>query len=76
MRLALAFLISLTTAAPLRAGDWAYRPFERPPFTYTADFAVRFWFGRTNTAKNLYDISGSYLVSRLTYGDLTIFAAT
>jgi hypothetical protein len=75
IRIGSAFLMSLATAAPLRAGEWAYRPFERPPFTYTADFALRFWFGRTNTAKNLYDISGAYLVSRLTYGDLAIFAA-
>jgi hypothetical protein len=40
-----------------------------------AALRIRFWFGRTNTAKNLYDVSRSYLVSRLTYGDLAIFAA-
>src|SRR5215813_8948669 len=74
-RLALAFAASVLTAASVHAGDWVYRPFDRPAPTYTADFALRFWYGRGTTAKNLYDPSGTQLVSRLTYGDLSIFAA-
>jgi hypothetical protein len=75
MRLALAFVATLLTVAPLRAADWAYRAFEQPTPTYTADFGMRFWYGKTTTAKNLYDDSGALLISRLTYGDLSIFAA-
>ncbi len=73
-RLALAFAASLLVA-PASAADWAYRPFDKPTPTYTADFGLRFWYGKTTTAKNLYDTTGSQLVSRLTYGDLSIFAA-
>jgi outer membrane protease len=73
-RLALAFAASVLAAAPLHAADWAYRPFDVPAPTYTADFGLRFWYGKSNTAKNLYDTSGAVLVSRLTYGDLSIFA--
>jgi Autotransporter beta-domain len=74
-RLALALAATLLTVAPLRAADWAYRPFDRPTPTYTADFGMRFWYGKTTTAKNLYDTTGTELLSRLTYGDLSIFAA-
>jgi hypothetical protein len=75
MRLALAFVATLLTVAPPRAADWTYRSFEQPTPTYTADFGMRFWYGKTTTAKNLYDDSGALLISRLTYGDLSIFAA-
>ena len=75
MHLALVFAATLLTVAPLRAADWAYRAFEQPTPTYTADFGMRFWYGKTTTAKNLYDTTGAELVSRLTYGDLSIFAA-
>jgi outer membrane protease len=74
LRLALAFAVSLATAAPVRA-EWLYRPFDAPTPTYTGEFGLRFWYGRTTTGKNLYDTSGSLLISRLTYGDLSIFAA-
>jgi Autotransporter beta-domain len=74
-RLALALAATLLTVAPLRAADWTYRPLDRPTPTYTADFGMRFWYGKTTTAKNLYDSTGAELVSRLTYGDLSIFAA-
>jgi outer membrane protease len=75
-RLALAFAASVLSALPVRAGDWAYRPFDQQPApTYTADFGLRFWYGRGTTAKNLYDSTGTQLVSRLTYSDLSIFAA-
>lgn len=73
--LALAVAASLATAAPVRAADWAYRPFDRPTPTYTGEVGLRFWYGQTTTSKNLYDNTGSLLVSRLTYGDLSIFAA-
>jgi hypothetical protein len=75
VRLVVAFAASVATAAPVRAGDWAFRPFDLPAPTYTADFGLRFWYGRSTTAKNLFDPSGSMMVSRLTYGDLSIFAA-
>jgi hypothetical protein len=71
---AIVFATSLLTAAPVRA-DWAFRPFDPVTPTYTGDFGLRFWFGRTTTGKNLYDNTGSTLVSRLTYGDLALYAA-
>jgi len=74
-RLAIALASSVATAAPVHAADWSYRPFEQEIPTYTADFGLRFWYGRATTAKNLYDDTGALLVSRLTYGDLSIFAA-
>ena len=74
VRLALAFAASVLTSAPVHAGDWAFRPFDLPAPSYSADFGLRFWYGRSTTAKNLYDTTGSVLVSRLTYGDLSIFA--
>ena len=46
LRLALALATSLLTAAPARAADWAYNPFDRPAPTYTADVGLRFWYGR------------------------------
>jgi outer membrane protease len=74
VRLVLALAASVLTAAPVSAADWTYRPFDQPAPTYTADFGLRFWYGRSETSKNLYDTSGAFLVSRLTYGDLSIFA--
>jgi outer membrane protease len=75
MRLGAAVAASLLTAAPAHAGDWAYQPFDAPPATYTGDLGLRFWYGSSKTAKNLYDNIGSMLVSRLTYGNLSIYAA-
>jgi hypothetical protein len=74
-RLALAFAASIAGAATVQAGDWAFRPVDWAQATYTAEFGFRFWFGSSKTGKNLFDTSGSFLVSRLTYGDLSIFAA-
>jgi hypothetical protein len=74
-RLTLALAVSLAIVAPLRAADWTFRPYLEPTPTYTADFGMRFWYGKTTTAKNLYDSTGAELVSRLTYGDLSIYAA-
>jgi hypothetical protein len=75
LRLALAFAASVSTAAPVRAADWVPRYVDPPAPTYTADFGLRFWYGRTDTAKNLYDSTGSLLISRLTYGNLSLYAA-
>ena len=75
MRLGAALSAGLLSAAPAHAGDWAYQPFDAPPATYTGDFGLRFWYGSSKTAKNLYDNTGSMLVSRLTYANLSIYAA-
>jgi hypothetical protein len=75
VRLALAFAAGVATVAPVSAADWAYPAPDQPALSYVADFGLRFWYGRSNTSKSLYDPSGSFLVSRLTYGDLSIFAA-
>ena len=66
-----AFALSLSTAAPVRAADWAYN--VAVPASYTGDLGIRFWFGRAQTKKDLFDTSGSVLVSRLDYYDMTIF---
>src|SRR6516164_5659369 len=71
-----AVLVAMPLAsAPAHAGEWAYAPFDVPPATYTGDAGVRFWYGHSSTAKNLYDNTGSLLVSRLTYDGLSIYAA-
>jgi len=75
VRLATCLGLGIVSALPAVATDWAYSPFDIPTHTYTADFALRFWYGSSTTQKNLYDASGSLLVSRLTYGDLSIYAA-
>jgi hypothetical protein len=75
VRLATCLGLGIVSAVPAVAIDWAYSPFDIPTHTYTADFALRFWYGSSTTQKNLYDASGSLLVSRLTYGDLSIYAA-
>ena len=73
-RLALALAASLSSAVPARAGEWTFHGWE-PPAAYTGDVGLRFWYGKGNTGKNLYDPSGSFLVSRLTYNNLSIFSA-
>ena len=71
-----AVLVAMPLAsAPAHAGEWAYAPFDVPPATYTGDAGVRFWYGHSSTAKNLYDNTGSLMVSRLTYDGLSIYAA-
>jgi len=70
-RLAFAFAMSVSTAAPVRAADWGYKLFE-PPATYTTDFGLRFWYGQGNTKKNLFDDTGAVLVSRLNYSDMSV----
>jgi hypothetical protein len=67
--------VSLLTAARAYATDWVYKPFDQPPATYTGDFGLRFWYGSSMTAKSLFTNNGALLVSRLTYNNLSIFAA-
>jgi hypothetical protein len=69
-RALVAFAMSLSTAAPV-AADWS-RSFA-PPTSYVGEFGMRFWFGHAQTKKELYDSSGSMLVSRLDYYDTSIF---
>jgi hypothetical protein len=57
---------------PQTATDWSYKGFDGPS-TYVGEFGLRFWYGRGSTGKSLYDNTGA-LVSRLTYGDLSVFA--
>jgi outer membrane protease len=61
-------------AAPASAGDWAFHGLEAPA-TFTGEAGLRFWSGKAKTGKNLYDIGGAALVSRLTYDNLSIFSA-
>jgi hypothetical protein len=64
----------LAGVEPAPAGDWSFHGFD-PPAAYTGEVGLRFWYGQGSTAKNLYDPSGAFLVSRLTYGSLSIFSA-
>ena len=57
-------------AAAAHAGEWTFHGFD-PPATYTGEAGLRFWYGRGNTGKNLYDTTGA-LVSRLSYNNLEI----
>ena len=71
-RFAVLFGLIIASAVPgMAGGDRIYDPFEPATHSYTADFGLRFWYGRSSTGKNLYDNAGSLLVSRLTYGDLS-----
>jgi len=75
VRVALALAACLPVAAPASAGDfWVFQPYEGPAPIYTADFGLRFWYGKASTQANLFDTSGSTLVSRLNYGDLSLYA--
>ena len=71
VRAATAFALSLSTAAPVAATDWARS--VAVPASYVGDLGVRFWFGRAQTKKDLFDTSGSVLISRLDYHDMNIF---
>jgi hypothetical protein len=70
-RLVAAFALSLASAAPVRADEWTYKPFA-PLAWYTADFGLRSWFGTGSTNKNLFDTTGSALVSRLNYSKFSL----
>lgn len=71
-RAAAAFALSLSTAAPTGAFEWA-RNIVTTPSTYAGDFGTRLWFGHARTSKDLFDTTGNVLVSRLNYGDLDVF---
>jgi hypothetical protein len=73
-RLAAAVAAFLSGAAPASAGDWTFHALEAPS-SYTGEVGLRFWYGKAKTGKNLYDPSGSFLVSRLTYDNLSMFSA-
>jgi hypothetical protein len=64
----------LAGADVARAGNLTFHGFD-PPAAYTGEVGVRFWYGRTTTGKNLYDGTGAFLVSRLTYDNTSIFSA-
>ncbi len=72
--LAATVVASLSGALPAGARDWTFHALE-PPSNYTGEVGLRFWYGKAKTGKNLYDPSGSSLVSRLTYDNLSIFSA-
>ena len=54
-------------SSPSLANPFLITP-EPPAFTST--FAMRYWYGLGSTGKDLYDASGSLLISRLTYDDM------
>jgi hypothetical protein len=73
-RLALLLAASLCGAGAARAGDWTFHGWE-PPAAYTGEVGLRFWYGRGKTGKDLFDPTGTTLVSRLTYNNISIFSA-
>lgn len=70
-RLALSFAASLSTAAPA-AAEWTYKALDMPA-TFTSEVGARLWVAGGKTGKNLFDPAGTTLLSRLNYGDLTVF---
>jgi hypothetical protein len=52
------------------ASAQAQTPGERVDRAFSAAFGVRYWFSTGETAKDLYNIAGTALVSRLTYDGL------
>jgi hypothetical protein len=69
-RLAIGFAISLASASA--SADWAYK-IPEVPATFTSEVGARIWYGAGRTGKNLYDDTGSTLVSRLNYSNFSIF---
>jgi hypothetical protein len=65
---------SLFCAAPASAGNWTFHGLDAPA-NYTGEAGLRFWFGKSNTGKSLYDPRGSLLVSRLSYDNMSMFSA-
>jgi Omptin family len=60
---------ALPVAAPAAADPFFLSRRTAPP-TYTYELGGRYWYGLGKTAKDLYDPTGAYMVSRLTYGKL------
>ena len=73
VRAAAAFALSLSTAVPVAAADWSRAASSPVPASYVGEFGTRFWFGRAQTKKDLFDTTGAILVSRLDYYDMNIF---
>jgi hypothetical protein len=55
---------------PQARQPWPNFALPRPPAAYDGEFGLRYWFSWGSTAKDLYNTTGSTLVSRLTYDDL------
>ena len=72
-RVVTALTLSVSAINPVGASEWTYKIFD-PPAAYQGQFDLRFWFGQGNTSKNLYDTTGSLLVSRLTYNNFSIYS--
>jgi hypothetical protein len=69
---------SVLISPPCAAADWPVIPeaapsplvaVKKPIPTYDLQLGARYWFGWAQTSKRLYDPTGAFLVSRLTYGD-------
>jgi hypothetical protein len=65
---------SLPGAASAGAANWTFHAFD-PPATFTGEVGLRFWYGKAKTGKSLFDPTGTAMVSRLTYDNLSIFSA-
>lgn len=63
---------TLALVSPARA-EWSFRALSAPR-DYESNFGARFWYGRADTAKDLYDLTGGLLVSRLTYQKMATVA--
>lgn len=61
-------LLLALASAPASANPFIIE--ATPTTSFTASFALRYWYGMGSTGKDLYDTTGSILVSRLTYDDL------
>lgn len=68
--LAAAAVISAVPVFPSAAADSFLQRVQKPS-TYTYDLGVRYWYGRGETAKDLFDIPGGTMLSRLTYADFS-----
>jgi len=49
---------------------WPSLPKQREVSSFTSEFGLRYWYSWGETQKDLYGISGAYMVSRLTYDGL------
>jgi hypothetical protein len=65
----------VTTWQALKPGAaYSFHGFD-PPASYTGEVGLRFWYGgKGSTGKSLFDPTGAFLVSRLTYSNLSIFS--
>jgi hypothetical protein len=72
--LVVGLVAGLSGAAAAGAPNWTFHAFD-PPATYTGEVGFRFWYGTGKTGKSLFDPTGSALVSRLSYDNLSIFSA-